>query len=104
MIVVRNLESTEQISDPAIMTLVQQRIQGLSEQGFELEEVGHFVVADSTDTLVTIERHLGVPIGAYEIAEQYPSCFDLVYVLDAPTDPRKVRRQVRQAGQPEPRN
>ncbi len=82
MHIVRDLKSTHQISNPAIRELVKQRIQGLSEQGLAIEDVGHYVVADASDTVATIEQHLGVSISTYELIEEFPSCFDLVYVLD----------------------
>ena len=81
MLVVRDLQNTNQISNPAIKKLVRQRIQSLSEQGFEIHEVGHFIVVDATDTLATIEQHLGVSINSYELIEEIPNCcFDVVYV------------------------
>jgi hypothetical protein len=80
--IVRDLKYTHQISNPAIRELVKLRIQDLSEQGFEIDEVGHFVLVDTTDTVATIEQHLGVPIGSYELMEAFPSCFDFVYLLD----------------------
>lgn len=82
MHIVRDLQSANQISNPAIRELVQQRIQDLSEQGFELADVGHFAVIDASDTVATIEQHLGVPIGSYELIEAFPSCFDFIYLLD----------------------
>lgn len=82
MQIIRDLAEASQISNRAIRELVQQRIRSLSEQGFAIEDVGHFVVVDSSDTVASIEQHLGVSISAYEMAEQYPSCFDLVYLLD----------------------
>jgi hypothetical protein len=82
VIVVRNLQSTHQISNPAIRDLVQQRIQGLSEQGFELAEVGQILVIDDTDTIATIEHHMGVAISAFEHLQQHPNCYEMTYVVD----------------------
>lgn len=83
MIVVRNLQSTHQIQNPAIRALVQQRIQGLLEQGLSIDEVGHFIVVDASDTVATMEQQLGVSISSHELIEEIPNCcFDVVYVLD----------------------
>ena len=82
MHIVRDLQSTNQINNLAIRDLVQQRIQGLSEQGFELADVGQILIIDSTDTLATIEHHMGVSISAYEHLQQHPSCYEMTYVVD----------------------
>ena len=82
MIVVRNLQSTHQISNPVIKELVQQRIQELSEQGYQLAEVGQILVIDATDTIATVEHHMGVSISAYEQLQQHPSCYEMTYVVD----------------------
>jgi hypothetical protein len=80
--IVRNLQSAYQISNPAIRELVQQRIQDLSEQGFELADVGQILIIDATDTIATIEHHMGVAISAYEHLQQHPSCYEMTYVVD----------------------
>ncbi len=82
MRIIRDLQSIQQISNPAIRDLLQKRVQSLTAQGFAIEDVGHSAVVDATDTVATIEQYLGVPIGSYELMEAFPSCFDLVYVLD----------------------
>jgi hypothetical protein len=82
VIVVRDLKSTHQISNPAIRELVQQRIQDLSELGFELTEVGQILIIEATDTIATVEHHIGVAISAYEHLQQHPSCYEITYVVD----------------------
>ena len=37
---------------------------------------------ETTDTVATIEQHVGVVVSAYELIEEYPFCIDVVYVLD----------------------
>lgn len=82
MNVIKDLSDTQKISNAAVRELVTQRIQGLSEQGFELAEVGQILVIDATDTIATIEHHMGVAISAYELLQEHPSCYELIYVVD----------------------
>lgn len=82
MQIIRDLAAAEAIADPEIRQLVLQRIADLAEQGFDLSEVGHFLIVESTDTLAGIEQHLGVPVSAYELIEDHPSCIAATYVLD----------------------
>ena len=81
MIRVADLAAAEAIADPEIRQLALQRITELSEQGFSLSEVGEFRIAEDIDVLADIER-LGVPVSAYELIEDHPSCFAVTYVLD----------------------
>jgi hypothetical protein len=82
MIFVKSLSDIQKVSNPVIRDLVQQRIQSLTAQGFAIADVGHFAVIDASDTVATIELHLGVPTGSYELMEAFPSCFNFVYLLD----------------------
>ena len=47
MLVIRDLPSTQQISDPAIRNLVQQRIDDLGGHKFNATELGYFLVIES---------------------------------------------------------
>jgi hypothetical protein len=79
---ISDLSSANEIVNPAIRALVIGRIDALTDQGFALAEVGHFLVINATDTLAAIERHLGGPFSAYELIEDFPHCFDVVFLLD----------------------
>lgn len=82
MIRVANLAAAEAIADPEIRQLALQRIAELAEQGFSLSDVGEIWITEATDALADIEIRLGVPVSAYELIEDHPSCFAVTYVLD----------------------
>ena len=50
MIVVRNLQSTHQISNPEIHQLVEERINDLGGEAFDTTAVGYFLVLEPGDT------------------------------------------------------
>lgn len=96
MIVVRSLSHTQQISNVAIRELVQQRIDDLHDDGFDLAELGYFLVVEPGDTIEAIDAQVGFPIlcnrltglrwdqtgftPSFELVEEFSACFDLVYV------------------------
>jgi len=82
LIKVTDVSTANTIQDLDIRQLVLDRIAQLEEQGFELLEVGHFLIVAATDTLEEIQHHLGVPIGAYDLIDHGPFCTCVVYVLD----------------------
>ena len=98
MQVIRDLLSTEQISDPAIRKLVQHRIDELGGDKFNTTELGYFLVIDPGDSLDTITTQIGFNILAnrftgihwdqpgftpsFEFIEEFPSCFEIVIILD----------------------
>ena len=67
MIVVRDHSTIDQISNPAIRELVQQRINDLGGESFDSNELGYFLVVESSDTLEAMSAQLG---------------FDMLRVLD----------------------
>ena len=97
MQVIRDLLSTERISDPAIRTLVQQRIDDLGGDKFNTTELGYFLVIES-GSQETINAQLGFSILAnrftgirwdqpgftpsFEFIEEFPACYELVFILD----------------------
>ncbi len=97
MIVVRNLQSTHQISNTAIRQLVEQRINDLGGETFDTAALGYFLVIQPRDTLDAIDSQLGFSILAnrftgirfdqpgftpsFEFVEEYSSCYDMVFVL-----------------------
>lgn len=98
MIVVRDLQSTIQISNPAIRALVQQRTNDLGGEAFDSEALGYFLVIEPGDTIEAIHAKVGFNIlhnrftgvrydgpgftGSFEFIEELASCFDMVFVLD----------------------
>jgi hypothetical protein len=97
VIVVRSLQSTQQISNLQIRELVQQRINDLGGEAFDTNTLGYFLVIEPGDTLKEIDAQLGFTILAnrftgiaydqpgfspsFEFVEQFPFCYDLVLVL-----------------------
>jgi hypothetical protein len=98
VIVVRNLQTTNQIRDTAIRELVAQRINDLGGEEFDSASHGHFLVLEKGDTIDAISAIVGFNIlcnrfsgirfnttgftPSFEFIEEFPSCFDMVFVLD----------------------
>ena len=98
MHVVEDLQSTHPISNPAIRELVQQRINDLGGESFDSNELGYFLVVESSDTLEALSAQLGFYIlhnrftgirfnatgftPSFEFIEEFPACYDMVFVLD----------------------
>ena len=97
MIVVRDQHSAHQISNPQIKQLVQQRINDLAGQDIGEWEFGYFLVIEFTDTIQAIKAQVGFDIlcnrftgirydqaeftPSFEFIEEFPSCYDMVFVL-----------------------
>lgn len=95
MLIIRDLESVAQITDPGICQIVQKRIHDLGD--YDPDELGYFLVIEAGDTIDAINTQLGFPIlcnrstgihyGAagftpsFEFMEEYASCYDTVFVL-----------------------
>jgi len=98
VIIVREQTSIAHIHSSTIRALVQQRIQDLQAQGFDLAEVGYIVVLEVGDTLDDFvsqigfyplcNRHTGLRYDqpgyspSFELVQAFPECFELVFVLD----------------------
>jgi hypothetical protein len=99
VIVVRDLQSTYQISNPAIRVLVQRRINDLGGEAFDTQAIGYFMVVEAADTIEAISATVGFNIlhnrftgirfdatgftPSFEFIEEFVSCcYDLVFVLD----------------------
>ena len=98
MIVVRDQSNIDQISNPAIRELVQQRINDLGGESFDSNELGYFLVVESSDTLEALSAQLGFDMlrnrftgirfnatgftPSFEFIEEFPACYDMVFVLD----------------------
>ncbi len=98
MIVVRDLPTIDQISNLQIRELVQQRIKDLGGESFDSNELGYFLVVESSDTIEAIQKQVGFNIlqnrftgilfnatgftPSFEFVEEFPACYDMVFVLD----------------------
>lgn len=98
MQIIRDLETSHQIRNPAIRALVQQRINDLGGAGFDADAIGYFLVFEAGDTIEAIYAQVGFNIlhnrftgvrydgpgftGSFEFIEEFASCFDMVFVLD----------------------
>jgi len=96
--IVHDLESTYQISNPAIRDLVQQRINDLGGEAFDADSLGYFLVIEAGDTIEAISAAVGFNIlhnrftgirfdatgftPSFEFIEEFVSCYDMVFVLD----------------------
>ena len=98
MIVVRDLSTIDQISNLHIRELVQQRINDLGGEAFDSNELGYFLVVESSDTLEALSAQLGFDMlrnrftgilfnatgftPSFEFIEEFSACYDMVFVLD----------------------
>ena len=97
VIVVRNLSSIQQIGTPEIKELVQQRLDDLGGDAFDADELGYFLVVESSDTSEALSGQLGFDLlrnrisharygqpdftPLFEFVEEFPFCYDMVFVL-----------------------
>ena len=97
MTVVRDLQSAHQISNPQVRELVQQRLNILVEEDIDAWEFGYFLIVEPGDTLDTLTEQLGFSIlcnrrtgirydqagfaPSFEFIEEFPACYDMVFVL-----------------------
>ena len=98
MIVVRDHSTIDQISSLQIRELVQQRINDLGGVAFDADELGYFLVVESSDTLEALSAQLGFDMlrnrftgirfnatgftPSFEFIEEFSACYDMVFVLD----------------------
>lgn len=97
MIIVRDLSSISSVSNIAIRSLVQQRIDDLGDDAFDTDTPCYFLIVEASDTLQSLSLQLGFPVlcnrmtglrydqsgftPSFEFMEEYPDCFDTVFVL-----------------------
>ena len=97
MIVVRDLQSAHQISHPQIRELVQQRITDLAGENIGAWEFGYFLIVEPGDSIEAIQAQVGFDIlcnrftgirydqpgftPSFELIEEFPFCYDIVFVL-----------------------
>jgi len=98
MQVIRDPADTNQISHSGIRRLVEQRIDDLGKEPFDLATLGYFLVVEPGDCLDAIDAQLGFPILAnrytgirfghpgftpsFEFVESFGGCFDMVFIID----------------------
>jgi hypothetical protein len=86
MQVIRDPSATASISDLHIRRLVEQRIYAIaSDEPYDANLHGIFVVlAPAGDTAEAITATIGFDPTqrAWEILEEYPTCYDLLFVID----------------------
>ncbi len=99
MRILRDPAETSSIANPEIRAVVQQRFIDLcqdSEEDYDDEVMGYFVLVEPGDTVAAIEEQTEAwicssPFGAlrygdpgftpcYELLEEHPSCFEMVFV------------------------
>jgi hypothetical protein len=97
MIVIHDNSTINQIINPAIRELVLARINDLGGVTFDADELGYFLVVESSDTLEAWSAQLGFDLlrnrftgiryeqadfkPSFEFIEEFPSCYDIVFVL-----------------------
>ena len=84
MQVIRSPADAANIADPAIRQMIQQRIDAIaSDEPYDANLHGYFLVLEDGDTLNAINKQVGFDLLAkpYEILEEYPDCYDLLYVI-----------------------
>jgi hypothetical protein len=97
VIVVRDLQSTQQIGNSAIRVLVQERIHDLGGEAFDTAALGYFLVIEAGDSIEAISAQIGFNIlhnrltgvrydspsftGSFEFIEEFPPCYDMVFIL-----------------------
>ena len=98
MIVVRDHSTIDKISNLQIRELVQQRINDLDGESFDSNELGYFLVVESSDALEALSAQLGFDMlrnrftgirfnvtgftSSFEFIEEFRACYDMVFVLD----------------------
>ena len=97
MQIIRDLASTEQIGNPEIRELVEQRITDLGGEAFDASTLGYFLVIEPWDALAAIDAQMSFSILAnrstgirfdqpgfapsFECVEGFPSCYDMVFII-----------------------
>jgi hypothetical protein len=97
VIVVRSLQATDQIRNPALSALVQQRINDLGGEAFDADSLGYFLVLEAGDTIEAIRTQVGFNIlhnrftgirfdatgftPSFEFIQEFASCYDMVFIL-----------------------
>lgn len=97
MIIVRDLSAIHQVSNPEIRELVLQRMDDLGGDAFDANALGYFLIVESGDTLESLSAQVGFAIlcnrftgirydqtgftPSFEFVEEFPACYDMVFIL-----------------------
>lgn len=98
MLVLRNLASIAQLTDPELRTLIEQRVHALSEfDDCMLSELVMFLVVEPGDPLGDLDAQLGFPVmgnrfddarfgdsgfePSFELLEEHAGYYEIVFVL-----------------------
>ena len=97
MIIVKTIATIQQIIDIEISELVTQRMEDLGGDAFDANALGYFLVVESGDAIEAINAQLGFDIlcnrftgirydqpgftPSFEFVEEFPACYDVVFVL-----------------------
>lgn len=83
------LAFVEGYSDPCITALIQQRVEELTDEDTNMEDLVVFVILESGDGIEQLQDHLdmrvmtdlGSPL--WEVIEEHATCYELVFVLSS---------------------
>ena len=84
MLIIKDRDSASTVSDPAIRQMILQRIDAIaSDEPFDSKLHGYFVFVEGDETLQAINKQVDFDLLAkpYEILEEYPSAYDLLYIV-----------------------
>jgi hypothetical protein len=97
MHVIADRAAAEALADPALRTLITQRLDALEADGDDVSALAVFIAIEPGDDLAAIEQQLGLPLLAnrwtglrfgepgftpsFEVAEDHGAWYELVYVL-----------------------
>lgn len=84
MLVLRSPALTEKVSDPYIRALIQQRFaEVFTDEPYDAEQHGYFIVVEPGDTLEQLEQECGLPILEYfECVEDHHEFYEIVCILN----------------------
>ena len=83
------LAFVENYPDPCVTVLIQQRMEELTDEDTNMEELVVFVILESGDGIEQLQNHLdmrvmtdlGTPL--WEVIEEHSTCYELVHVLSS---------------------
>jgi hypothetical protein len=81
------LAFVENYPDPCVTTLIQQRMEELTDEDTNMEDLVVFVILEAGDGIEQLQAHLdmrvmtdlGSPL--WEVIEEHATCYELVFVL-----------------------
>lgn len=84
MLILRDPNSTSNISDPYIRALVQQRFDEVfADEPYDAEQHGYFIVVEPGDTVEQLDQECGLPILEYfECVEDHHEFFEIICILN----------------------